>query len=324
MSTPIHIAILYSEAKREYFATEQHFISEAEVYERSKSIGQTLTQMGYKVSLIPGNSEAMHQLKKLKPDMAINLVDSVYGQEHLSATIPAMLELMQIPYTGSGMLGQAINTNKFLTKKILEQYGITTPKYQQLNDHSDDVDAVLDFPLISKLNAIHGSIEIDDSAICHDQKQLEQRARYLFDLYDQPVLLEEYVAGEEVSVIIFEGKVTKVYAGKKLIKKASDEQFYIVSFQDNWEFEGNISYEKYQLPDMVKSALKTAFDILKLEDYAKFDLRVDAAGRHYIIDVNSNPALGPAGECAIGSITKLYGIEFKDLLQRLIQKTLSS
>ena len=221
------------------------------------------------------------------------------------------------------MLGQAINSNKFFTKNLLEQYGITTPKYQLIKEVNEQIDPVLDYPLIAKLNEIHGSVEIDDSSVCSDEKELHKRIQYLIQTYKQPVLIEEFLVGREITVIVFEGLHTKVYAAEKIFDKPAGSKYKIVTFDDNWNEDADtISYVKYQLPHRVKESIKLAFQVLKMEDYAKFDIRLDESGRHYIIDCNTNPALGPKNMAAIGSITDLYGINFEELLTRLIQSQL--
>ena len=75
-------------------------------------------------------------------------------------------------------------------------------------------------------------------------------------------------------------------------------------------------------PTGSKKISKKAFEVLKLEDFAKFDIRVDASGRHYIIDVNANPTLGPT-ECSIATVLGLYELNFEDILHKLIVNTLS-
>jgi len=319
---PRKAAILFSDAKREYFPTHQQYFSELEVKERAESIAAILQKTGISIKLIPGDNSVSDRLKAFKPDLVFNLVDSVYGKEYLSATIPATLELLQIPYTGSGMMGQVINSNKYFTKDLLEQYGITTPKYQLIKSVSDEIDPILDYPLIAKLNEVHGSVEIDDSAVCEDERNLNKRISYLMETYQQPVLVEEFVVGREITVLVVEGSNTKVYAGEKIFANKSDRKYQIVSFDDNYS-DNSIFYEKYELPLRVKEAVKTAFNILKMEDYAKFDFRLDASGRHYLIDCNSNPALGPNNVAAIGSVLQMYGVSFETLLRRLINNTLS-
>ncbi len=318
------IAILYSHALREYFATEEHYITEAEVFGRAEVVKSYLTKMGYEAELFPGNDELSKNLQKYKPDKVVNMVDSIYGKEYLSGAIPGILETLRIPYTGTGMLGQSINANKYLTKDLLEQYGITTPKFQLIKHKTEDIDEIMDFPLFIKLNESHGSLEINHDSICHDEKNAEKQIDFLIDTYKQPLIAEEFIGGREVTVIVIEGGNTKAYAAEKIFANASSDNPFenIVTFDDNWVEEGDnkISYQKYELPERVKVQIKTAFNVLKMEDYAKFDLRVDQSGRHYLIDANSNPALGPKETgCAIGTILDMYGISFEDLLERIIK-----
>ncbi len=319
---PSRVAILYSDAQRQYFPTEQLYHSEAEVKDRAALIATYFNKMKIDTACFPGNADLVENLKKYKPDFVLNLVDTVYGQEYLTASIPATLELLNIPYTGTGIMGMTINTNKYFTKNLLEQWGITTPKYQLIKDSTDELDITLDFPLITKLNDFHGSIEMGQSAVCQDEKELDKRVHYLMDTYKTSVLVEEYIAGREIAVHITEGANMKVYAGEKVFKADNPDKFQICSYDAVWGTEDVYTYTKYDLPQTVKEDLKTAFDILKLEDYAKFDIRVDAAGRHYIIDVNANPALGPKPDCSIGTVLSLYDISFEDILTRIMHNTM--
>jgi D-alanine-D-alanine ligase len=319
---PHRIAILYADAKREYFPSEQVYISEIEAKDRTALVAAELIKMGIDAVTFPGNAQLTENLKNFKPDFVINCVDSVYGQEYLCATIPATLELLQIPYTGTGVMGMTINTNKFFTKNVLSQWGITTPKCQLLKESVDELDLILDFPLIAKLNDYHGSIEISDDSVCEDEKSLATRFKYLQDIYKQPVLVEEYIAGREVSVHVIEGINTKVYAGEKVFKPEYEGKYNIATYANNWGTGDIFTYAKYELPPRIKDSLKLAFDVLKLEDFAKFDLRVDASGRHYIIDVNTNPSLGPV-DCSISTVLGLYGLSFEDILRKIILNTLS-
>ncbi len=326
---PKRIAIIYSYAKREFFPTEQQYISEAEVKGRAKIIATYLNKMGIKTELFPGTAKIIHRLKLFSPDFVINLVDSVFGQEYLSAAIPGALELLRIPYTGCGMMAQTLNSNKYLTRNLLEQWGLTIPKYQLIKNVTDEINPQLDYPIITKLNEIHGSIEIDDTAVCQDKKQLQDRINFLINTYHQPVLLEEFIMGREITVIVLEGLNTKVYAAEKILNPDLTGKYQIASFDAVWsednKYSSAISYQKYELPPQVKDQIKTAFDILKMEDYAKFDLRLDASGRHYFIDANTNPALGPLETtCAISSVLNLYDISFEEILTRLINNTLAA
>jgi len=321
------IAIVYSEAKREYFPTEQMYLAEAEVYDRAQLIEKYLTKIGYASVLIPGNEHALKNVQKYKADMVLNLVDSVKGQEYLCAAIPAMFEAAEIPYTGSGLLGLAMSTNKFLTKKLMEQSGVPVPKYQLFSDSKASLSKKIKFPVISKLNSIHGSVDINQDALSLDEKALRKRLRYLIKTYDDDVLVEEFVVGREFSAILFDGLHKKIYMGEKIFEgKWVNEKYKFATFDAVW---GNgvdsFHYKKYNPEAMMKKHIRTAYEVLKIEDYAKFDIIKTKNGKYFFIDSNPNTALGPhALECEIGTIMGLHHISFEQILSRLIKKTLKA
>ena len=315
------IAILYSDARREYFSSVEQYITEAEVLERAKIIAPYFEKIGFYANLLPGNNDLPDELKRLKPNLVLNLVDSVYGQEHLAAIIPATLDLFNLPYIGTGMLGLAINSNKFLTKKLLEQAGLPLPRYQLFNNSIDPLDSQLKFPLISKLNEIHGSVAIDQNSVSENEFHLRERLKKLIKTYHQPVLVEEFIVGKELSAYLLEGASKKVYIGEKIFSDTGSK-FKLATFDAVWRDINSYNYARSSGHGILESYVRTAFDILKMDDYGKFDIRLDESGRYYFIDCNANPAFGPLEtDCAISHIMKMYNIDFFEIIRRLILNT---
>lgn len=325
------IVILYSEVKREYFATEEHYRTEVEVYERARVIAPYFERMGAKVYFLPGNADVGIKLLRLKPTLVLNLVDSIRGQEYLASAVPGTLELLGLPYTGSGILSMSINLNKFLTKKLLEQYGLPVPRYQLISDPGEPINPLLRYPLISKINDIHGAVEIDETAVAETESALRDRLKHLISTYKQDVLIEEFIVGRELSAIVFEGSKRKVYVGEKVFsEERTPGPYKIASFTAVWQDEEQdpmkqiFHYEKYEPSEALKEDIKKAYDVLKMEDYGKFDMRIDQSGRYYFIDPNVNPAFGPKeAACALGLVMNMYGIDFPQILKRLVANTLS-
>lgn len=313
------IAILYSEAKREFFPTEEQYITEAEVFERAQKLVPYFEKMGYKVELLPGNNDLAEALCQRAPfSFILNLVDSIQGKEHLSAAIPGTLELLNIFYLGTGMLGLAINSNKFLTKKLLEQAGLPLPRYQLFNTAGDPLDTHLKFPLISKLNEVHGSVAIEQESVSEDESHLRMRLKNLIGTYHQPVLVEEFIVGKELTAYVLEGVMRKVYVGEKIFRE-SDEKYKIATFAAVWQNINSYDYRRADGHGILENYVRTAFDILKMDDYGKFDVRQDESGRYYFIDCNANPAFGPAeSDCAMGTVLSSHGINFEEILRRLV------
>lgn len=322
---PKKVAILYSDVKREYFPTEEQFITEKEAKEEAQVVANYLEKMGVSAQLFPGNPDVVQSLRKSKPDMVINMVSSIRGQEFLSASIPGTLELLEIPYTGAGILAESIVYNKFLTKKLLQQNGVPVPNYQLFNTPQDKLDQELRFPLISKLNEIHGAVEITKDAVSDEEKHLRERLKFLINTYKQPVLVEEFIVGREITCFLIMGLNKKVYMAEKIFDRPG-EKYVFATYEDQWGIDAKTSYhyEKYEDP-ILREYVKKAFEITKMDDYGKFDVRLDSSGRYFFIDSNSNPAFGPAeADCALGYVTTLYGVDFEEILRRLLINTMFS
>ena len=320
---PKHIGIIYSDARREDFPTEAQYISEKGADTDAAEIGKYLQSLGLTVYLYPGNADLPAMLYRDHPDMVINLVDSVKGNEGLSSAIPGVLELLDIPYTGADILGLSLDTNKFLVKKLLQQNGVPVPHYQLFVKPSARMDPTLRFPLISKLNAIHGAVEITEDAVSENERHLRERLRFLIATYKQPVLVEEFIVGREITAILLEGKNKKVYMAEKVFTKAEQKYTY-TTFNDQWlaPSASTFHYSKYEDP-LLREYVKKAFDVTNMYDYSKFDIRLDQSGRYFFIDTNCNPAFGPKEfDVALSVILDLYGIPFTEILKRLLFNTM--
>ncbi len=320
---PGRVDIIYSDVQREFFPTEALYITEKDADQDARLIGEYLAALGISVLLHPGNAELPVHLRKNKPEMVINLVDSVKGVESLASAIPGVLELLEIPYTGADVLGLSLDTNKFLIKKILQQNGIPVPYYQLFNAPDDPLDSMLRFPLISKLNAIHGSVEITRDAVSENEKQLRKRLRYLIRTYKQPVLVEEFISGREITAIVLHEKKKKVYLAEKVFSHI-ENKYVFLTFEDQWMSGTNpaFHYKKYHDP-LLAEYVKKAFNVTRMADYGKFDIRLDQSGRYFFIDTNCNPAFGPKEQdVALSVILDLYGISFYEILKHLIENTM--
>ncbi len=321
-SLPKTVGIIYSEVKREYFPTEAQYLTEKDALRDARVIAKYLEKMGVKPLLYPGNASLAQSLQKDKPEVVLNLVGSVRGNEYLASTIPGILELLEIPYIGAGILGESLSYNKFLVKKLLQQNGIPVPHYQLFNMAESLLDPTLRFPLISKLNEIHGAVEITEDAVSESEKHLRERLKFLIKTYNQPVLVEEFIVGREITAMLLEGLNKRVYLAEKVFTKPH-KKYVFASFEDQWlSKDEGFHYQKYH-DSLLKEYVRRAFEVTRMADYGKFDIRIDSSGRYFFLDCNTNPAFGPKElDCAISTILDLYGISFIEILKRLLLNTL--
>ena len=327
-SLPKKVAILYSEAKREYFPTEAQYFTEKDAARDAGTLIPYLDRLGVEVILVPADDRITNRLRRHRPDLVINLVDSVRGCEYLSSTVPATLELLEIPYTGAGMLGYTLCMNKYVTKDLMLQHGIPVPKFQLFTSWRQALDPSLHFPVILKLNEVHGSLEMTRESIVENDQQLRRRLHWLMKTYDQDILVEEFIEGREFAAFVFQAYNRKVYAVERVFKAGTRKAKYdFLDFDLVWKADektyfDRIGYQKYHDP-LLSALVKKAFEVVKMEDYGKFDIRLDRQGCYYFIDSNPNCYFAPPELFSDIAITmKMHGVPFKTLLKKMLINTM--
>ncbi len=317
------VAVAYSHVEREWFPTEEAYLGEVEVEERAQEVVDTLTRLGFKAKGYPGDPYFLTNLLVDKPDVVINLVDTLRGKDKLSTSVPAALELSNIPYTGAGIEGFVLGTNRNLTKRVLLSYDIPTPSFQFIRRVGTAVEEELGFPLIVKLNESGGSIGIDNHAVKENMKDVQKKVDDMISTYKTPVVIERFVGGPEITVVVFDdGNKKHVFMGEKIFKKKQDGKHFFTSFESYDDF---YTY-KYKIPEgpiveKISRLAIRAFNGLSHKDYAKFDIRIDEETlTPYFIDSNPNTAFGPAVGLPLIDVLQLYGVEFDTVLLSLLSK----
>lgn len=320
IALPKRVAIVYSDVKREYFKNEEDYLTEegADIY--AGDVAKYVAKMGIEVETFACDGTISNALQKYNPNMALNLVDSIRGQSFLGSSVPGLFEVLHIPYTGAGVLGWSLGTNKFVMYELMHSVGIPIPNHQLVGSASEMIDPALRYPLFPKLNIEHSSIGVGDDSICENERELRAKLKDLIARHNQPVLIDEFIAGIEVTSAVLDGLNTKVYTVKRTT--AGETKGDVMTFDKKWKNWQNIGYEKYDAPGL-KEYVKKAFEVLKMSDYARIDIRIDGAGRFYFIDPNANPFFGPPHEthATYSLILDMYGVSFEETLKRLFLNT---
>jgi D-alanine-D-alanine ligase len=322
---PKKMAIICSEVKKEYFPTLQAYETEKYALRDAKRIAQYITRLGIATKVFPANNRLIVGLKSFKPDLAINVVDSINGIDSKASTIPVLLEFLNIPYTGCNTTSIAMGYNKFLVKQLMDEQGIPVPQGQLFTNSISPLKKSLRFPLISKLNNIHGSVGLINDSISDSEIHLRKRIQSLLKEYPQSaVLVEEYIQGKEISVFVVEDNDKKhIYMSEDTFTH-SKNPYTIASFEFRWvENNPGISMNKYISKELELLARK-AFSALDMSGYGKFDIRKDSKGIHHFIDANPNPAFAPPESDSPLANTALnfYGVSFPRLLTMIMQSGL--
>ncbi len=159
---------------------------------------RALREAGHDVIPLEGDERLIGNLLKYKPDICFNTCEGHYGRSR-EAQVPAILDMLRIPYTGSGVMTLAIALDKAMTKRVLQFYSIPTPAFQVFVTGDEPSDPRLNFPLFAKPSLEGSGIGIAAKSICRTPRELRDQVRYLLRAYKQPVLVEEYIEGREVT-----------------------------------------------------------------------------------------------------------------------------
>ena len=317
------VAVAYSHVEREMFPTEEAYIAEVEVVERAQQVTAELEKLGIPAKSYPANQYLIPTLLVDDPDVVLNLVDTLRGKDVLSTSVPAALELVNIPYTGAGMQGLVIGNDRNLTKEMLNSFKIPTPDYQYIKRAGTNIREDLGLPLIVKLNESGGSVGIDNGAVKETIKDAQKQVDKLLSTYKIPVIVEQFIDGDEINAVVFDdGHRRHTFLGLKKFKTKADGKHYFQSLEGY----NDVHFYKYErveepLATQITKLAERAFGALGHRDYAKFDIRVDAkTGTPYFTDSNPNTAFGPGDDIPFTQALKLYGLTFSEMLASLMSK----
>jgi len=315
------VAVAYSDVQREWFATEGAYIAEVEVEERAQSLVEAIGRLGVPVKPYKGGNNFMSKVLADQPDFVINLVDTVRGQDGLSISVPAALDLLDILYTGTGAEGLTLGNDRALYKQLLEKMGIPTPKYKLIRNPLAKVPEDIPLPLIVKLNESGGSVGIDNKSVKETYEDANKKVEDMIKTYRIPVVVEQFIDGEEITAVIYDDGIKKhVFLAQKVFKeKINGHQFTSLESYDD---EDTYQYIKVapEIEDIIKPLVTKAFTTLKYNDYAKFDIRLSTDNVPYFIDCNPNTAFGPEIGLPLTDVLELHKIKFDHLLASLISK----
>jgi D-alanine-D-alanine ligase len=317
------VAVAYSHVEREWFPTEEAYIAEVEVEDRAKQVVEELQKLGITAKGYPGDQYFFTNLIVDDPDLVLNLVDTLKGRDSLQTSIPAALELANIPYTGAGMAGLVIGNDRNLVKQLLIANNIPTPPFQYIKRKGTAINPEIGLPLIVKLNEGGGSVGVDDKAVQETLEAAQQKVAEMMDNYKLPVIVERFIDGREINAVVFETDRKKyTFLGEKIFRIKQDGKHYFTSLESYNDPEA-YHYKRVEEPLASKliDLAQRAFVSLHNRDYVKFDIRVDEeTGDPYFTDCNPNTAFGPGSDIPLTEVMALYNIKFEEILASLVSK----
>ncbi|MCJ7694600.1 MAG: hypothetical protein MUO40_04160 [Anaerolineaceae bacterium] len=154
---------------------------------------------GHESEFLEGDVTIVDTVRKYNPDICFNICEGHFGDAR-EAQIPAILENLQIPYTGSKVLTLALTLDKPMTKRVLAWHDLPTPEFQSFDREDEPLDPGMTFPLFCKPSREGTGMGISLKSIIHDEKELREQLSFIINRYKQPALVEKFIEGREVTV----------------------------------------------------------------------------------------------------------------------------
>ncbi len=279
----------------------------------------------FEARIVPPYS-LVERLQEYRPDICFNIAESHFGDGR-EAQIPAILEMLRIPYTGSKVLTLALALDKPMTKRILYYHGLPTPEFQVFDRPDEEVDSdLLDeneelrFPMFIKPSREGTSMGVSAESIVYTVEQLHTQVGRQLQRYQQPILAEHYIKGREVTLGMI-GNISQPAARRvsdhdALVESAEELTFFPpleVNMQEYDPSEAGLYTNRMktelandfryfcpapidpELERQLQQLTAAVFLVTGCKDVARVDFRLDEENdnKPYILEVNPLPGLNP-------------------------------
>ena len=292
---------------------------------------KTALERHHLVTLIEADEEAYQKFLQVQPDIVFNIAEGLRGPSR-EAQIPAMLEHLGIPYTGSDPLTLGICLDKSRAKEILSAHHIPTPSFRVIESLSDTEEYPFPLPCIVKPLHEGSSKGVLDSSVVRSTAELRAQAERVLEEYGEPALVERFLEGREFTVALLgNGNSVRVLPIIEmqfdLLPKGANP---IYSFEAKWEWD-TVDHPlggMYTCPAHVDRILEKnirdvclkAFKVLRCRDWCRIDIRLDEDGVPNILELNPLPGIlpNPDDHSAFPMAARHDGLGYEDMLNEVL------
>lgn len=282
-----------------------------------------LASEGNEIVRIAANPDAkwIDKLRRARVDLVFNLCESIDGVAALEPPVISVLELLDIPYSGSSSWTTALCLRKHVVNGALERAGLPVPKFAVVR-RGGAIPSV-GFPAICKPAAEDASIGVEQGSVVRTTLQLTERVSAMLDRWDE-VLIQRYIEGREVNVGILGDALLPI--AEIDFGRMPKGMWRIVSYNSKWETGspedlGSAPRCPARLPAGVASQLRriaiASWRLVGGSGYGRVDMRIDERGRPWILEVNSNPDISP--DAGLARMARVAGIEYGALVRQICE-----
>ena len=306
--------------------------------ETIQAIQSAIESDGHRTVFLPADSRLPGALRKYRPDICFNIAEGL-GGDGREAQVPALLEMLHIPYTASRVVASAISLDKTLTKRLWREAGLPTAPFQQFTTGDEALIPGMYFPMFVKPVSEGTGMGMDNGSIVHNDDELRRRVRYTIHTYRQPALVEAYLPGREFTIAVMGRCDAARWSRHPHWYDANGfHHFPVLEVVSQHSVTPGIyghaakslHYGEAGIPDFICPA-KISYDFARqltelaiqahqsigALDISRVDIRLDQNSQPCLIEINTLPGLTPdfSDLCVIA---KAQGISYRDLILEIL------
>jgi len=275
-------------------------LEEYDSLETVDAIAKAIEAQHHSVVKLGGGREFLSNVLGQRVDLVFNIAEGLGNYRGREAQVPSVLEMLGVPYSGSDPLCLAVSLEKPLAKRLVSFSGVATPRWQVVSDTRQLKEVEWgQFPLPAFAKPAHegSSKGIRITSRLENSQQIVEAVTGLLEYYQQPVMVEEFISGEEVTVGVIGNSPPKVVGIMRVVPRKKTD-YFVYSLEVKRDWESLLTYEcpallgKGVLQDIADSSLK-AYEALGCRDFARMDFRISPDGTPYFLEINPLPGLNP-------------------------------
>lgn len=287
-----------------------------------RAVFEALQEKGYEVESLDFNPKVLGDIEKINPDVVFI---ALHGKNGEDGTVQGYLELLGIPYTGSGVAASAIGMDKVLTKKILCYEGLPTAEFEVIfkngfTPENFDAGSLIErfgLPMVVKPPTQGSSV---GTTIVRNKEDLLPAIEKAL-AFGNEVLIERFIAGTELTVAIIGNEEPKVLP---IIEITAQNEYY--DYESKYTPGMSTHIIPARIPDeagkLIEEIAKKAYRALKCRGFSRIDFILDQNGNPYILENNTIP--GMTATSLIPDAARAAGISFPELVDKIVKMTVEN
>lgn len=296
-----------------------------------EEIRELLTSRGFKVSLFDLSETPLpiRKIQRANLDFVLNLCESILNTTSMEPHVAALLDMLQLPYTGSSAAAISLCMDKITSKKLLQYHEIPTPNWDYVYYMDDPINEDLTFPLIVKPADTDNSYGITNSSVVRNRQELKRQLEAIVKGMNRAALIEEYIEGDEFDVCVLgNSEDLTVFPIIRSIFDKMPRGYWHIYAEDAKLGDGVPAYEAIRLERpariskkleaLLTSIARDVYLLFDCRDYGKVEFRVDKHGNPYVLEINTNPPIGRHDFMSIAA--KVEGYDYGDFVEELVLK----